>query len=39
MQFLMTKSNLDKEEKKERDDEYKALKVVQYIVGVDKHFK
>lgn len=39
MQFLMTKSNLDKEEKKEKDDEYKALKVVQYIVGVDKHFK
>lgn len=42
LQFLMTKSNLDKEEKNKehkKDNEYKELKVVQYIVGLDKHFK
>lgn len=32
LQFLMTKSNVE-------DSNYKELKVEQYIVGLDKHFK
>lgn len=35
LQFIMTKSNLEDEE----NNSYKELKVEQYIVGLDKHFK